>query len=58
MQAELRDVVRTERRIELAFEGKRYWDLIRWREASRLLNLPVRGISYENGRYVEKNVHA
>lgn len=33
MQAELRDVVRTERRIELAFEGKRYWDLIRWREA-------------------------
>ena len=58
MQAELRDVVRTERRIELAFEGKRYWDLIRWREAERLLNLPVRGISYENGRYVEKNVHA
>lgn len=57
-QAELRPVVRTERRIELAFEGKRYWDLIRWREAERLLNQPVRGIGYENGQYVEKSVHA
>lgn len=57
-QDELRTIVRTERRIELAFEGKRYWDLIRWREAERLLNMPVRGISYENGAYVEKTVHS
>lgn len=57
-QAELRPIVRTERRIELAFEGKRYWDLIRWREAEVVLNQPIRGINYESGNYVEKNVHS
>lgn len=29
-QNELRKIVRREQRIELAFENKRYWDLIRW----------------------------
>jgi starch-binding outer membrane protein, SusD/RagB family len=29
-QSEMRKIVRREERIELAFENKRYWDLIRW----------------------------
>jgi hypothetical protein len=28
-QAELRDAIRQERKVELAFEGKRWWDLVR-----------------------------
>jgi hypothetical protein len=29
-QDEMRTVIRRERRVELAFEDKRYWDLLRW----------------------------
>jgi len=57
-QDELRTIVRNERRIELAFEVKRYWDLIRWRTAEVVLNQPIMGINYENGRYVRKEVHS
>lgn len=38
-----REIVRQERSIELAFEGHRYWDLLRWKEAPNALNGPVRG---------------
>ena len=31
-QAQLRDVVKHERRVELAFEGLRYYDLKRWNQ--------------------------
>lgn len=31
---EFRDVYKTERMVELAFEGHRFWDVRRWREAS------------------------
>ena len=33
----IRKIVRRERRVELAFEGIRYWDLLRWRVADELL---------------------
>ncbi len=33
-----------ERRIELAFEGHRYWDLLRWKDAETVLNQPIIGI--------------
>lgn len=33
----LRDIIRKERMIELAFEGHRYWDLRRWRLAENVL---------------------
>lgn len=33
------DNIRKERRVELAFENHRYWDLIRWREMHTLLNV-------------------
>lgn len=42
--AELRKAVRIERRMELAKEGLRYMDLIRWRLASKALN----GYNYIN----------
>ena len=40
-QAAMRTLVRTERFIELAWEGHRYADLLRWRLAEKVYNLPV-----------------
>lgn len=34
----LRDIIREERKIELAFEGQRLWDLRRWKTAVNTLN--------------------
>ncbi|MCD8079196.1 MAG: RagB/SusD family nutrient uptake outer membrane protein [Bacteroides sp.] len=45
-QAELRKTIRTERRVELANEGLRYMDLIRWRLATKALNTKNYGILY------------
>jgi len=36
-QAELREAIKKERQLELAFEGSRYWDLIRWGDAEEEL---------------------
>ncbi|MDR1809860.1 MAG: RagB/SusD family nutrient uptake outer membrane protein [Prevotella sp.] len=36
-------IVRRERLIELVFEGQRYWDLRRWKEATSVLNAAVKG---------------
>ncbi|WP_290792167.1 RagB/SusD family nutrient uptake outer membrane protein [Flavihumibacter sp. UBA7668] len=41
---ELRKIIRRERRIELAKEGIRYMDLIRWRLAEKALTKPVIGL--------------
>ena len=38
VQSELRKAVRIERRMEFAFEGVRYMDLIRWKLAEKALN--------------------
>jgi len=43
-QAALRRILRTERRIEFAFEGRRYMDIIRWKLAEKVLNLPNYGM--------------
>lgn len=43
-QAELRRIVRTERRMEFALEGMRYMDIIRWRIAEKVLNNPSYGM--------------
>ena len=42
-QSELRSVVRKERKIELACEGLRYYDVIRWKIADKVLNGPCYG---------------
>lgn len=39
-----RDAVKHERRVELAFEDHRYWDLLRWKDAMSVLNQPVQGV--------------
>ena len=43
-QAELRQILRIERRMEFAFEGLRYADLIRWKLAEKALNKPMYGM--------------
>ena len=44
-QIELRKIVRLERRMELAFESLRYFDIIRWRLAEEVLNNhPIYGL--------------
>ncbi|MEC3878115.1 RagB/SusD family nutrient uptake outer membrane protein [Parapedobacter sp. 10938] len=41
---ELRKTLRIERRIEFVWEGKRFWDLHRWREFEIPLNRPYYGL--------------
>lgn len=47
-QAVLRDIVRRERTVELAFEGLRLFDIRRWKTAENLLRGPVYGITYRD----------
>ena len=39
----MRDIIKQERRIEMSFEGQRYWDLRRWKDAGDYFSRPVRG---------------
>jgi hypothetical protein len=48
-KAGMRQIIKRERLIELAFEGHRFWDLRRWRDAASYMNEPVRGWSYREG---------
>jgi hypothetical protein len=41
---ELRDRLRNERKLELAFEDQRYWDVRRWRIAEEVLSIQVKGV--------------
>ena len=43
-QAKMRDLIRNERRIELCFENKRFWDLRRWQMS---INESVKGVQIE-----------
>lgn len=42
----LKEVVRNERRSELAIEGLRYFDIIRWQEGTKYLSGTVRGAGF------------
>ena len=44
----MRELIRNERRLELCFEGFRFWDLRRWKAD---LNEPVYGISWNGNSY-------
>lgn len=46
----LREILRKERRVELAFEGIRYWDLLRWDIAKDVLNADFYGASFPNAK--------
>ena len=39
----MREIIRTEQMIELAFEGKRFWNMRRWLIAESLMNKPLQG---------------
>ena len=39
----MREIIRRERLIELALEGHRYWDLLRWKLATDYFNQPITG---------------
>lgn len=41
---QLLEYIKNERRIELSFEGHRFWDLRRWKDAEVVLNRPVHGM--------------
>ena len=46
-KGDFRAAVKHERRVELAFEDHRYWDLLRWKDAMDVLNKPVHGVKVE-----------
>ena len=47
-QGEMRDVIRNERRIEMAFEEQRFYDIRRWKVAGDIFENPVRGLTITN----------
>lgn len=51
-KVQMREKIRHERFIELSFEGKRYWDLRRWKIAEQVLN----GKQF-NAMYITKNAN-
>ncbi len=53
-QDKLRTIIRTERRMELAWENRRYFDLIRWELAETVLKRPVVALPQKAG--LEKNI--
>jgi len=42
-QAKMRELIRRERRVELAFEGLRYYDIKRWDIGNEVMNGPLYG---------------
>lgn len=53
-QSDMRRIVRLERRIELAYEGLRYMDLVRWRTADKHLNGNIYGLLRPASDIVDK----
>lgn len=45
--AEMREIIRNERRIEMAFEEQRYWDIRRWRIAEYIFKEPLKGLNIQ-----------
>ena len=48
---QLREVIRRDRRIELAFEDKRWWDILRWKICdgeNGVMNKPIGGMKVED----------
>jgi hypothetical protein len=47
---QMRELIRNERRIEMAFEEQRYWDVRRWKIAEQVLNRNLTGLTVtDNG---------
>lgn len=43
-QLQVKDAIRNERRVELAFEDHRFWDVRRWMLGVKYFNAPLRGV--------------
>ncbi|MDR1517265.1 MAG: RagB/SusD family nutrient uptake outer membrane protein [Dysgonamonadaceae bacterium] len=43
----MREIIKRERMIELSFEGERFWDLRRWKDAAQYFTEPIRGWNYQ-----------
>lgn len=56
----MREIIHRERTVELAFEGQRFWDLRRWKEAVEELNKPISGWDLDQetdeGYYRERTI--
>lgn len=50
-KAKMRELIRNERRIELCFEGFRFWDLRRWKVDLSKLNETVKGMKITGSHY-------
>lgn len=46
---EMREIIHNERRVELAFEEHRYFDIRRWREAEEIYKRPLQGMNIQVG---------
>ena len=51
----LREIIRQERMIEMAFEGSRFWDLRRWKTAPQVLSQPIYGWDILQTTYEDYN---
>jgi len=47
-QDEMRTLIQNERRIELAFEEHRFWDIRRWKIANQVMTTPLTGVRITN----------
>ena len=52
---DLRQIIRNERRVELALEGLRWWDIKRWKAGKEYLDGPVKGCTFVGGDEVLDN---
>lgn len=59
---DMRQIIRRERMIELAFEGQRFWDVRRWKTAQQLWAQPTQGWDNTGAKaeeyYVRKEIFA
>jgi len=53
-RTKLREILRRERRVELALEGMRYWDLLRWGTAQDVLKADFYGAPFPGAKNMRK----
>ena len=46
-QKGMREIIHRERLIELALEGKAFWDIRRWKLGDKYFNVPVKGMNID-----------
>ncbi|WP_343704295.1 RagB/SusD family nutrient uptake outer membrane protein [Chitinophaga sp.] len=60
-KAVMRKIIQNERRIEMAFEEQRFWDIRRWKIAAAVMNQPVEGMKIDkqaNGTFTYTRFNA